>query len=170
MYLILQQDEPDDYVIATGITTTIRDFIKMAASEIGLEVEFAGEGADEKGFITAIDEKIFIEKVGEKYLEKIKSRLSLSHLCSISPLPSRPFPTSLPPASSQIIGVDPAYFRPTEVDLLIGDPTKAMTKLGWKPAYDLKGLVEDMMKSDIKLMKKDAWLREGGFRTMNYFE
>jgi len=156
MYLILQQEEPDDYVIATGITTTIRDFIKMAAAEIGLEISFTDEGVNEKGYITGIDEKLFTEKVGGQYLESLKTRLYPSHL--------------LPLSSSQIVGVDPAYFRPTEVELLIGDPTKANTKLGWIPQYDLKGLVEDMMQSDIKLMKKDAWLREGGYRTLNYFE
>ncbi|OFX62048.1 MAG: GDP-mannose 4,6-dehydratase [Bacteroidetes bacterium GWB2_41_8] len=148
MYLILQQDQPDDYVIATGITTTIRDFIKLSCAEIGLEMSFSGEGAEEKGTITAIDEKLFIEKVGERYLGGIKSRM----------------------ASSTIVAVDPKYFRPTEVDLLIGDPTKSKTKLGWEPQYDLQGLVTDMMQSDIKLMKKDAWLREGGYRTLNYFE
>lgn len=158
MYLILQQEEADDYVIATGITTTIRDFIKMAAAEIGLEISFTGEGVNEKGFITNVDEKIFNETVGEQYLAGIKSRISPT------------LPPSFTPSPSQIIGVDPAYFRPTEVELLIGDPTKANTKLGWKPEYDLKGLVEDMMQSDIKLMKKDAWLREGGYRTLNYFE
>ena len=162
MYLILQQDEADDYVIATGITTSIRDFIKMATAEIGLEISFTGEGATEKGFITGVDEKKFIETVGEQYLAGIKSRISSSLSPSLS--------SSLSPSPSQIVGVDPAYFRPTEVDLLIGDPTKANTKLGWKPQYDLKGLVEDMMQSDIKLMKKDAWLREGGYRTLNYFE
>lgn len=156
MYLILQQDEPDDYVIATGVTTSIRDFIKMAADEIGLQLSFTGEGVNDKGYLTGIDEKIFAEKVGVQYLESLKSRLSSS---LINPM-----------LSSQIVGVDPAYFRPTEVDLLIGDPTKANTKLGWKPEYDLRGLVEDMMQSDIKLMKKDAWLREGGYRTLNYFE
>ncbi|HZK97727.1 MAG TPA: GDP-mannose 4,6-dehydratase [Prolixibacteraceae bacterium] len=160
MYLILQQDEADDYVIATGITTTIRDFIRMAAVEIGLEISFTGEGSDEKGFIACVDEKKFIATVGEQYLEGIKSRISSSLSPSLSS--STPY--------SQIVGVDPAYFRPTEVDLLIGDPTKANTKLGWIPQYDLKGLVEDMMQSDIKLMKKDAWLREGGYRTLNYFE
>ena len=164
MYLILQQDEADDYVIATGITTTIRDFIKMAAAEIGLEISFTGEGADEKGFITSVDDKIFNETVGEQYLAGIKSRLSSSPTLSHSPSLSHPL------SPSQIVGVDPAYFRPTEVDLLIGDPTKANTKLGWNPQYNLKGLVEDMMQSDIKLMKKDAWLREGGYRTLNYFE
>jgi GDPmannose 4,6-dehydratase len=160
MYLILQQEQADDYVIATGITTTIRDFIKMAAAEIGMELAFTGEGADEKGFLVGINEKLFTSQVGPNYLESIKSRISPSLRPSVSP--------SLP--HSFIIGVDPAYFRPTEVDLLIGDPTKAMTKLGWKPEYDLKGLVEDMMQSDIHLMKKDAYLREGGYRTLNYFE
>lgn len=158
MYLILQQDEPDDYVIATGITTTIRDFIRMAAAECGLEITFAGEGAEEKGFLTAIDEKIFTEKVGTQYLEAIKARIASS--------PNGGGREGAVP----LVAVDPQYFRPTEVDLLIGDPTKSMTKLGWKPGYDLKGLIEDMMQSDIHLMKKDAWLQEGGFRTMNYFE
>ena len=148
MYLILQQDEPDDYVIATGITTTIRDFIKLSCGEIGLEISFTGEGANEKGAITSIDEKLFIERVGERYLGGIKSRM----------------------APSTIVAVDPKYFRPTEVDLLIGDPRKSKEKLGWAPEYDLNGLVKDMMQSDIKLMKKDAWLREGGYRTLNYFE
>nr|WP_306303482.1 GDP-mannose 4,6-dehydratase [Prolixibacter bellariivorans] len=156
MYLILQQDQPDDYVIATGITTTIRDFIKKAAAEVGMELTFKGEGADEKGYLTAVDEKIFIEKVGESYLENIKSHISSS--------PTNPF------TSSPLVAVDPAYFRPTEVDLLIGDPTKSKTVLGWEPKYDLDGLIKDMMQSDIKLMQKDAWLKEGGYRIMNYFE
>jgi len=156
MYLILQQDEPSDYVIATGITTKIRDFILMAAAEIGLEITFTGKGVDEKGYLTGIDEKIFTETVGEQYLAAIKSRISSS--------------PSLPVASSQIVGVDAAYFRPTEVDLLIGDPTKSQTILGWKPEYNLADLVKDMMKSDIRLMQKDAYLREGGYRTLNYFE
>jgi GDPmannose 4,6-dehydratase len=148
MYLILQQDQPDDYVIATGITTSIRDFIKLSCAEIGLEMSFSGEGVNEKGAITAIDEKRFIEKVGERYLGGIKSRMT----------------------PHTIVTVDPKYFRPTEVDLLIGDPSKSKSKLGWEPQYDLDGLIKDMMQSDIKLMKKDAWLREGGYRTLNYFE
>jgi len=156
MWLILQQDCADDYVIATGITTKIRDFISLAGAEIGLEITFKGEGINEQGFLTGIDEKVFSEKVGEQYLPGLKLRLSPSQLHTLS--------------SSQIIGVDPTYFRPTEVDLLIGDPTKAKTKLGWNPEYDLKGLIKDMMQSDIKLMKKDAWLKEGGYRTLNYFE
>ena len=149
MYLILQQEQADDYVIATGITTTIRDFIKMAAMEAGLEIEFHGEGIDEKGYLVAIDEKIFIERVGEQYLEGIKSRAN---------------------NKKEIFGVDPTYFRPTEVDLLIGDPTKSNTVLGWQPKYDLQGLIADMMQSDIKLMQKDAYLKNGGYRILNYFE
>lgn len=159
MYLILQQDEPDDYVLATGVTTSIREFIRMALAEIGLEITFKGTGTDEKGFLVGIDEKIFIEKVGEKHLENIKSKIASSLSRSVSPS-----------SNHSVVEVDPRYFRPTEVDLLIGDPTKAHEKLGWKPEYDLKGLVEDMMQSDIQLMKKEAYLRDGGFRTMNYFE
>ena len=149
MYLILQQDQPDDYVIATGITTTIRDFIKMAGAEVGLEIAFGGEGVNEKGAITAVDEKIFCEKVGEKYLVGIKEKIA---------------------SKAEIVEVDPQYFRPTEVELLIGDPTKSKTVLGWEPEYDLNGLVKDMMQSDIKLMQKDCYLKEGGYQTLNYFE
>lgn len=155
MHLILQQDQPDDYVIATGITTTIRDFVRMACAEVGLEIAFTGTDANEKGYITAIDERKFIAHVGEQYLEAIKSRIT---------------DKMTDDNTQNIVAVDPQYFRPTEVELLIGDPSKAMEKLGWKPEYDLNGLVNDMMQSDIKLMKKDAWLREGGYRTLNYFE
>lgn len=149
MYLILQQPAPSDYVIATGITTAIRDFITMAAREIGLTIEFKGDGIDEKGYITAVDTSIFSEKVGEKYLSAIRERIA---------------------NNPEVVNVDPHYFRPTEVDLLIGDPTKSQTVLGWKPEYNLKGLIEDMMRSDIKLFKRDAYLKEGGFSIMNYFE
>jgi GDPmannose 4,6-dehydratase len=149
MHAILQQDEPSDYVIATGITTTIRDFVLLAAKEAGLSIEFRGEGVEEKGFLVAVDEALFTERVGAQYLEAIKERVA---------------------KEEQLVGVDPKYFRPTEVDLLIGDPTKSNTVLGWKPEYDLAGLVEDMMQSDIKLFKKDAYLKEGGYQVMNYFE
>jgi GDPmannose 4,6-dehydratase len=149
MYLILQQDEPSDYVIATGITTSIREFIKLAGNEVGLTIDFRGEGVNETGHVVAVDEAKFVERVGEKYLEAMKQRIA---------------------NQEQVVGVDPQYFRPTEVDLLIGDPTKSKTKLGWEPKYDLKGLVEDMMQSDIKLFKKDAYLKEGGYQVMNYFE
>ncbi len=155
MHLILQQEKPDDYVIATGITTSIRDFIKLTASELGIEMTFFGEGADEKGYVTAIDDKVFNLKVGEQYLENFKKRIR-KDLKSGNEIP--------------VISVDPQYFRPTEVELLIGDPTKAKEKLGWVPKYDLKGLISDMIHSDVELMKKDAFLREGGYRTLNYFE
>ncbi|MGQ1909316.1 GDP-mannose 4,6-dehydratase [Marinifilum sp. RC60d5] len=149
MHAILQQDEPSDYVIATGITTSIRDFILLAGKEVGLSIEFRGEGVEEKGHLVAVDEALFTERVGAQYLEAIKARAA---------------------KEEQIVGVDPQYFRPTEVDLLIGDPTKSNTVLGWKPEYDLAGLVEDMMQSDIKLFKKDAYLKAGGYQVMNYFE
>ncbi len=149
MYLILQQDQPSDYVIATGITTAIRDFIIMAGKEIGLTIEFKGEGIDEIGCIIAVDKAIFTEKVGQKYLSNIEEKIK---------------------NKANIVLVDPKYFRPTEVDLLIGDPTKSKTVLGWKPEYDLQSLIQDMMRSDIKLFKRDAYLREGGFTIMNYFE
>jgi GDPmannose 4,6-dehydratase len=146
MYLILQQDQPDDYVIATGITTEVREFVRLAFSEIGINIEFKGEGVEEKGYVASVDEEKFNLTVGQEFIEKIKS------------------------TQTPLVEVDPAYFRPTEVELLIGDATKSRTKLNWAPEYDLKGLVEDMMKSDVKLMKKETYLKEGGFRTMNYYE
>ncbi len=146
MYLILQQDEPSDYVIATGITTEVREFVRMAFGEIGLIIEFKGEGVDEKGYISKVDETVFIQKVGAEFIELVKN-------------------ITLP-----IIEVDAAYFRPTEVELLIGDATKSRTVLNWTPEYDLAALVKDMMASDIKLMKKETYLKEGGFRILNYFE
>lgn len=146
MYLILQQDEPGDYVIATGITTEVREFVRMAFAEIGIIVTFRGEGKEEKGYITAIDEAKFIRQVGAEFLEKTKT------------------------ITEAIVEVDAAYFRPTEVELLIGDATKSKTKLNWTPEYDLPALVEDMMSSDVKLMKKETYLKEGGFKILNYFE
>ena len=147
MHRILQQDAPSDYVIATGITTTVRDFVKMAFAEAGIEVAFRGTGVDEKGFIAAVDETAFAAAVGEEYLEGIRGRIG-----------------------SEVVNVDPAYFRPTEVEMLIGDPTKSRTMLGWMPEYDLPALVKDMMQADIKLMKKDSFLKAGGYRILNYFE
>jgi len=135
MYLILQQDEPEDYVIATGITTEIRDFVRMAFNEVGIELEFTGQGINEKAVVTKCND----------------SRYKLL-------------------AGKQVLAVDPAYFRPTEVDMLIGDATKARTKLGWKPEYDLAALVKDMVKSDIKLMQREQYLRQGGYEILNYFE
>ena len=149
MYLILQQDKPDDYVIATGITTKIRDFILLAAAEMGSELVFSGEGIDEKGRFKSVDDSLFSATVGKQYLDAVKKRIQ---------------------SKDVIVAVDPQYFRPTEVELLIGDSTKARTKLNWEPEYDLKSLVNDMMISDIKLMKKEAYLKEGGFSVLNYFE
>lgn len=147
MYAILQQDEPSDYLIATGITTTIRDFIRMAFEEIGVGIRFKGEGIDEVAILESIDEGLFVKKVGDAYLENFKKRVG-----------------------EEVVGVDPQYFRPTEVELLIGDATKARTRLGWEPEYSLAALIEDMMKNDIKLMKKESYLKEGGYKILNYFE
>jgi len=135
MYLMLQQDQPEDFVIATGITTQIRDFVKLAFAEVGIEIEFRGSGVDEKGYIKSCS----------------NSRYQI-------------------PIGREVLAIDPKYFRPTEVDLLIGDPTKARTKLKWEPEYDLKALVKDMVESDIKLMHKEAYLKNGGYQTLNYFE
>jgi GDPmannose 4,6-dehydratase len=156
MHLVLQQDVPDDYVIATGITTSIRDFIRMAGEELGLEITFSGENEKEKGFLTSIDEKVFSAQVGEQYFDHFRNRIQTGNFSKT--------------VGEPIIAVDSQYFRPTEVELLIGDATKAREKLGWIPKYDLKGLISDMINSDVALMKKDAYLREGGYRTLNYFE
>lgn len=143
MWQILQQDQPDDYVIASGATTQVRDFVAMAFEYIGIELAFIGEGVDEKGVVKTIDDNRFIETVGQ--------------VCTLAP-------------GTQIVAVDAQYFRPTEVELLIGQPAKAMKVLGWKPEYTLSDLVEEMIKSDIKLMKKESYLAAGGYKTLNYFE
>ncbi|SDJ33654.1 GDPmannose 4,6-dehydratase [Pedobacter sp. ok626] len=143
MWLILQQEQPEDYVIATGITTTVRDFVKMSFAELGIEVEFSGKDENERGVIIDVDQEMV-------------AKLGLND-------------TNLKPGTV-VVQVDEKYFRPTEVDLLLGDPTKANTKLGWKPKYDLPALVQDMIQSDLHLMKKDEYLKEGGFKTLNYFE
>lgn len=147
MYLILQQDTPDDYVISTGITTTIRDFIKMSFNEVGVTIDFKGENEKEEGFISSINQEKFTSIVGENHLNMIKNKEGKS-----------------------VVKVDPAYFRPTEVDLLIGDNSKARKKLGWEPTYDLKSLCNDMVMSDLHLMKKEEYLKDGGYRILNYFE
>jgi len=110
---------------------------------------FQGEGVDEKGYIVSMDEKRFINFVGAEYLEGIRIKMR---------------------EKKEIVGVDKQYFRPTEVDLLIGDSTKARTVLGWQPKYDLAGLITDMMEGDVKLVKKEVYLKRGGFYTPNYFE
>jgi GDPmannose 4,6-dehydratase len=143
MWLMLQQEKAEDFVIATGITTTVRDFIKMAFGELGIEVEFSGKDENERGVIIDIDE----EKAQELGLNRDALRFGQT-----------------------VVKVDSKYFRPTEVDLLIGDATKANEKLGWTPKYDLQALVSDMIQSDLHLVKKDDYLKKGGFKTLNYFE
>jgi len=149
MWIMLQQDQPDDYVIATGVTTSIRDFIRMAFSEIGITIEFEGTGEREIGRIIKISEEIFIEKIGAPYM---------------------PHARSLVTCHSSLVRVDSRYFRPSEVDLLKGDATKAKEKLGWVPEYSLNDLIREMLQSDIQIFKRDAYLKEGGFKTLNYFE
>ncbi len=143
MYLMLQQPTAEDYVIATGITTEVREFVRMSFADLGIGIEFKGIGVKEIGFITTID------KARMEFLDIKNDNLKVG---------------------KEVIFVDPLYFRPTEVDLLIGDPTKAKTQLGWEPKYDLNALVNDMMKGDLKLMKKEKYLQDGGFRVFNYFE
>ncbi len=149
MHLILQQDKADDYVIATGVTTEIREFVRKAFELAGIEVVFNGENTSEQGTVKSIDEKVFVDVVGKEHLTNFKSRCH---------------------KDSVILTIDPAYFRPTEVDLLQGDASKAREKLGWVPEYSLDSLISEMVKSDLTLMKKEYYLKSGGYRTMNYFE
>lgn len=142
MWLILQQEKAEDFVIATGITTPVRNFVQMSFAELGVELEFEGVDLKEVGIVKSINADIQAKL-------KINSKLKKGDI---------------------IVQVDEKYFRPTEVDLLIGDASKAMSKLGWKPKYDLKGLVKEMMLSDLHLMLKDQYLGDGGFKTLNYFE
>jgi GDPmannose 4,6-dehydratase len=134
MYLMLQQETPEDYVIATGVTTTVRDFIKLAFAEVGVELEFKGSGIDEKGII--------------------KSATDTDHF----------------PVGKEVLAIDPKYFRPTEVELLIGDATKAMKQLGWQPKYNLNTLVKDMMQADLELFKKEQLLKKAGFDILRQYE
>src|ERR1700744_3451515 len=143
MWLMLQQDVAEDFVIATGVTTTVREFIKMSFSELGIDVEFSGKDQNERGVIIDIDQAK-VEALGLN-AEALKF-------------------------GKTVVKVDAKYFRPTEFDLLIGDATKAKEKLGWIPKYDLKALVQDMIQSDLPLVKKDDYLKRGGFKTLNYFE
>ena len=135
MWMILQADNPEDWVIATGKTTSVRDFVRMCFAEVGIELEFRGNGIDEKAFVSKCNNPKYQLEIGKEVLE-----------------------------------VDPKYFRPTEVDILIGDPSKANKKLGWQPEIQLPDLVKDMMTCDLKLMQKDQYLKKGGFETLNYSE
>jgi len=134
MWMMLQQDEPEDFVIATGITTTVRDFIRLTFKELGAELEFKGKGKDEKGFIKTCDDN-FTLKPGQ-----------------------------------EVVAVDPNYFRPTEVDLLIGDATKAKEKLGWQPKYTLQEMVKEMVAYDLELFRKQKLLLQAGFHVLPQHE
>ncbi len=135
MWMILQAEQAEDWVIATGQTTMVRDFVRMAFRYCGIELEFRGEGVDEKGYVLTCSHSDYQLPIGQ-----------------------------------EVVAVDPRYFRPTEVDLLLGDPTKAEQKLGWKREFDLQSLVDDMMQGDLKLMTKDLYLKEGGYTVMSYYE
>lgn len=135
MWRILQQDIPEDYIIATGVTTMVREFVRMAFTEVGITVEFKGEGVDEKGYVVSCTHPDFQIAVG-----------------------------------TEVVGVDPAYFRPTEVDLLIGDPTKSKTKLGWEPKYDLAALVKEMVVADVEHFRKETLLKSHGYKIKNQFD
>ena len=135
MWMILQAEYPEDWVIATGKTTTVRDFVRMSFAEVGIEIEFKGEGIDEKGLVKACNNKKYQIEIGK-----------------------------------EILSIDPKYFRPTEVDLLVGNPSKAKEKLGWECEFNLADLVKDMMQSDMKLMQKETYLRKGGYKIYNYYE
>lgn len=135
MWLILQQDKPEDYVIATGITNTVRDFIRLSFAEIGVELEFTGAGVEEKGIVKQSTNPAYPLQPGQ-----------------------------------EVVAIDPRYFRPTEVELLIGDPTKANKQLGWQPEYDLQSLVKEMVTADIELFQREKLLKDAGFKVLNQFE
>ena len=135
MWLILQADEPEDWVIATGKTHKVRDFVTAAFKEVGIELEFKGQGVNEKAYVKSCSNNDYQLNIGK-----------------------------------EVLSIDPSYFRPTEVDLLIGDATKAKEKLGWVPEINFSELVKDMMSSDLNLMQKDSYLKKGGYDTLNYYE
>ncbi|MGF1560360.1 MAG: GDP-mannose 4,6-dehydratase [Flavobacteriaceae bacterium] len=135
MWMILQAETPEDWVIATGKTTAVREFVRMSFAEAGITLEFQGEGVNEKAIVASCANPLYQIPIGK-----------------------------------QVLAVDPKYFRPTEVDLLIGDASKANTKLGWIPEFDLAELVKDMMQADLKLMQKEQYLKDGGYHILNYFE
>ncbi len=135
MYLILQQEKPEDFVIATGITTPVREFVRMAFDEVGIEVEFTGSEDKEKAVVVSCSNPDFQVEIGK-----------------------------------EVVGVDARYYRPTEVELLIGDPTKSKSKLGWEPKYTLPMLVKEMMEADVELFRKEKLLKESGFYVLNQYE
>jgi GDPmannose 4,6-dehydratase len=157
MWMILQAEKPEDWVIATGVTTTVRDFVRLAFGEVGIEVEFKGEGVNEKGFVKSIDQEKYSKATGISNIVEENND-------------QRPTTNIQPALGKEVLSVDPTYFRPTEVDLLIGDPTKAKEKLGWVPEHDLASLVKDMMQSDVTLMRKDVDLLKAGHEILRQAE
>jgi len=143
MWLMLQQEKPEDFVIATGHTTEIREFVRMAFGQVGIELSFSGSDAAETAAVSAIEHDKFLATTGQEPGLKV---------------------------GDVVVRVDPRYFRPTEVDLLIGDPGKAKEKLGWSPKCSLQELVTDMVQSDLKVMQRERHIKDGGFDTMNYYE
>ncbi|MEO6150519.1 MAG: GDP-mannose 4,6-dehydratase, partial [Mucilaginibacter sp.] len=135
MYLILQQEKPEDFVIATGVTTPVREFVRMAFAETGIVIEFKGEGDNERGYVASCNNPDYQVPIGK-----------------------------------EVVAVDPKYYRPTEVDLLIGDPTKCQKQLNWKPKYDLKGLVQEMVAADISLFEREKLLKDSGYVIKNQYE
>ena len=127
MWMILQADKPEDWVIATGVSTSVRSFVELAFKEVGIEIEFKGSGINEKAFVVSSNNKKYFLQPGK-----------------------------------EVLSIDPNYFRPTEVDYLIGDPTKAKTQLGWEPVFDLKALIKEMVESDLLQVQKN-YLNEGGY-------
>jgi GDPmannose 4,6-dehydratase len=147
MYLMLQQPVAEDYVVATGITTEVREFVRMSFNELGIAVDFSGKGIDEKGVIASIDHAAFLAATGMD-LAEVKT-------CQVG---------------QEVVAIDARYFRPTEVDLLIGDPSKANRQLGWQPKYDLPALVGEMVASDLAAFKKEKILRDHGFDILQQYE
>ncbi|MFD2742799.1 MULTISPECIES: GDP-mannose 4,6-dehydratase [Sphingobacterium] len=143
MWLILQQEKAEDYVIATGVTTSVREFVRLSFAELGMEIEFSGKGISEKGVVIDRDQ----DRMNELGIDPNTVKLGQT-----------------------VVKVDASYFRPTEVDLLVGDPSKAKQQLNWQPKYELNDLINEMVRADLQLMRKDAYLKAGGFDTLNYFE
>lgn len=135
MYLMLQQEKPEDFVIGTGNTTSIRDFVKLAFQKVGITLEFKGLGKEEKGYILRCENPAYQLETGK-----------------------------------EVLSIDPAYFRPTEVDLLIADPTKAKEMLGWIPKYTLDMIVDEMMKKDLENCCKEKFIKEKGYTVSEGFE
>ena len=140
----MQQDAPEDFVIATGVTTSVREFVRLSFEHLGIYLAFKGENENEVGYVDRIDRDKLIT-------------LDLNEICKLK-------------IGDELVSVDSRYFRPTEVDLLIGDPSKSYNKLGWKPKYNLQDLVQDMMQNDLSLMKRSMVLKKSGFEVLSQFE